>query len=71
MFYVDDPIASGGSSALSTELRNISPENDQDEVETLEQLNTTNKELIEIDDSEGLIESYAHNDIDGVWIENN
>ena len=35
----------------------MSPDNDQDEVEILEELNTTNKELVEIDDSEDLIGS--------------
>ena len=33
--------------------------------------NTSNKELVEIDDSEGLIKSYAHNDINGILLENN
>ena len=46
--------------SLSAEPRNISPDNYKDEVETLEKLNTTNKELVEIDDSKGLIGSYAH-----------
>ena len=70
MFYVDYPMKSGCFIALSTKSRNISPDNDQDEVEILEQLNTTTKELIKIDDSEGVIRSYARKDIDGVWIEN-
>ena len=61
---------SGWSIALS-EPRNISLDNNQDEVEILEELNTTDQELAEIEDSEGLIGSYAHKDIDGVWIENN
>ena len=70
MLYVDDPMESGWSITLSVEPRNISPDNGQDEVETLKQLNTTNKELVEIDDSEGLIGSYARKDVDGVWIDN-
>ena len=71
VFYVDDPMENGRSIALLVEPRNISPDNDQDEVEKLEELNRTNKELVEIDDSEGLTGSYARKDIDGVWIENN
>ena len=70
VFYVDDPIESGWSIALLAEPRNIRPNNDQDKVEAFEQLNTTTKELAEIDDSEGLTGSYAHKDVDGVWIEN-
>ena len=50
VFYVDDPMESGSSIALLTKPRNIRPNNDQDEVEALEQLNTTTKELVEIDD---------------------
>ena len=60
---------SGWFIALSTEPRNISFDNDQDEVEKLEELNKTNKELVEIYYLEGLIGSYTHKDIDGVWIE--
>ena len=67
---VDDPMKSGLSIALSVEPRDIRPDNNQDEVEALEQLNTTLKELVEIDDSEGLIGSYARKDVDGVWIDN-
>ena len=44
VFYVDDPIESGWSIALSTEPRNIRPDNNQHEVETLDQLNTTTKD---------------------------
>ena len=62
---------SGQSIALSAKPRKISHDNDQGEVETIDELNTTNKELVEIDDSEGLIGSYARKDIDGVWIKNN
>ena len=62
---------SGWSIAFLVELRNISSDNDQNEVETLEELNTTNTYLVEIDDSEGLIESYTCKDIDGVGVENN
>ena len=43
MFYVDELMKSGWSIALSAEPRNICPDNDQDGVETLEKLNTTNK----------------------------
>ena len=71
LFYVDDSMESRWSIALSAEPRIISPDNDQDEVETLEELNTTNNELVEIDDSEGLIGLYARKDIDDVWIDNN
>ena len=46
VFYVDDPMESGWSIVLSTEPRNIYPDNDQDEVETLEKLNTTTKEFV-------------------------
>ena len=60
---------SGWSIALSGESRNSYPDNDQDEVETLEQLNTTTKEFVEIDDSESLIGSYVRKDTDGVWID--
>ena len=60
VFYVDDPMESRWSIALSTEPRNISLDNEQDKIETLKELNTTNKELVETDDSEGLIGSYAH-----------
>ena len=66
VFYVDDPMESGWSIAFLAKPRNISPNNDQDEVETLEELNTTNIELVEIDYSEGPIGSYARKDIDGV-----
>ena len=52
--------------ALSAEPRNIRPDNDQDEVEVLEQLNITTKEVVEIDDSEGLMGSYTRKDVDGV-----
>ena len=44
-FYVDDPMKSGWSIALSSKLRNISSDNDQDEVEKLEGLNITNKKI--------------------------
>ena len=59
----------GWSIALSTKQRKISSDNDQDQVETLEELNITNKELVEIYDSEGLIGSYTRKDIDSVWID--
>ena len=42
---------SGWSIALLVEPKTIYPDNDQDEVETLEQLNTTTKEFVEFDDS--------------------
>ena len=48
MFYVDDPIESGRSIVLSVEPRNIYLDNNQDKVETLEQLNTTTKEFVKI-----------------------
>ena len=69
LFYVDDLMESGWSIALSAKPINIYPDNDQDEVETLEQLNITTKEFLKFDDSESLIGSYVHKDIDGVWID--
>ena len=71
VFYVDDPMESEGAIARSAERRNISIDNDQDKVETLKQLNATNKEFVEINDSKGLIGLYTHKDINGVWIESN
>ena len=59
MFYVDDPMESGWFIAFLVEPRNISPDNDQDKIKTLDELNTTNKELVEIDYSKGLIGLYA------------
>ena len=70
VFYVDGLMESGWYIALSAEPKNTSPDNHQDEVETLEKLNITNKQLVKIGDSKGLIRSYARKDIDGVWIEN-
>ena len=71
VFYVDVLMKSGWSTTLSAEPRNISPDNNQNQVKTLEELNITNKELVEIDDLEGLIGSYARKDNDDVWIKNN
>ena len=56
---------SGWSFAFLLKPRNISPDNDEDEVKTLKELNTTNKDLIEIDDSESRIGSYARKEING------
>ena len=49
IFYVDDMMESGWSITISAKPRNISPNNDQDKIVTLDELNTTNTELVEID----------------------
>ena len=46
VFYVDNSMESGWFIEILVEPINISPDNDEYEVETLEQLNTTTKELI-------------------------
>ena len=49
----------------------MSSQYEQVEIETLEELNTISKDGVDVDEIEASNGSYACNDVDGIWINNN